>query len=248
MRSALKKQLLDLATAPYRETGAFNYRWARGKLRHDPIFTALIMRSIFPDGAKVLDLGCGRGLLAAWFLSAERLAEEGNWSADIQPPKGLHFRGVELMAREADCGNQALQPRHGKRVQLRGGDMRETDMNDADVIAILDVLHYIPYQEQDSMLDHIRKALGNNGLFITRVGNAGSGLRFMTSQIVDFCISFAQGHRMARMWCRPLDEWISALESRGFEVQAIPMSDKTPFANVMLVSRVASNHARKAES
>ncbi len=239
MQAKLKKKLLDFATEPYRSTGNFNYRWARGKLKHDPIFAALIKRSLLTDGARILDLGCGRGLLAAWLLGAERLAAQGHWRGSAAPPKGLLFRGIELMEREAVCGNRALQPLHGERVQLSGGDMREADLNDTDVIAILDVLHYIPYAEQNRMLDKIRAALGTGGLFVTRVGNAGGGLRFALSQLVDSCMSFAQGHRLPRMWCRPLGEWVAELEARGFEVQAIPMSAGTPFANFMLVARVA---------
>jgi hypothetical protein len=40
------------------------------------------------------------------------------------------------------------------------------------------------------------------------------------------------------MWCRPLADWVHALERRGYVVQALPMSAGTPFANVMIVSRV----------
>lgn len=237
MQARLKKKLLDFATAPYRSTGHFNYHWARGKLGRDPIFSALLERRVFPDGARVLDLGCGRGLLAAWMLGAERLAEQGAWNGTA-PSKGLRFRGVELMEREAICGNQALQPLHGDRVQLSGGDMCEASLDDTDAIAILDVLHYVPYDVQDQMLDRIRAALDSGGLFVTRVGNAGGGLRFAISQWVDACMSFAQGHRLPRMWCRPLEQWVTALEARGFQVEAVPMSEGTPFANVMLVARL----------
>lgn len=240
MQPTLKNRLLDLACQPYKPTGRFNYHWARGKLGRDPIFGALLERGVLPDGARVLDLGCGRGLLAAWMLAAEQLAGQGEWPATLMsPPSGLSFRGVELMEREAECGNRALQPLHGRRVRLSGGDMREFDPGEVDVVAILDVLHYIPLAEQDRLLDRIRASLGRNGLFVTRVGDAGAGVRFRVSQIVDHCISFAQGHRLARMWCRPLDDWLAALRSRGFEVQATPMSDGTPFANVMLTCRVA---------
>lgn len=240
MQAKLKKQLLDLACEPYRPTGNFNYYWARGKLGGDPVFAALLEQNIFPPGARVLDLGCGRGLLAAWCLAAEQLAARGQWPTTLPtPPAGLNFRGVELMAREAQCGNAALQPIYGQRVQLTGGDMRLADLQELDVVAILDVLHYIPHAEQDQMLDRIRSALGSGSLFVTRVGNAGSGWRFKVSQLVDRCISFAQGHRLDRMWCRPVDEWTQALEDRGFVVQALPMSAGTPFANVMLVARVA---------
>lgn len=241
MQPSLKKQLHDLATSPYRDTGFFNYRWARGKLWYDPIFPALIEQSVFPDDASVLDLGCGRGLLAAWLLAAEQMAAKGNWPDAALPKKGLQFRGVELMAREADCGNHALQPIYGKRVQLGGGDMRNADMSNADVIAILDVLHYIPINEQDQILDQIRAALKQGGIFVTRIGNAGHSLRFRISQLTDRCISFVQGHRLPKMWCRPLEDWIHALENRGFTVQATPMSEGTPFANIMLVARITND-------
>ncbi|MHB8348251.1 MAG: SAM-dependent methyltransferase [Acidiferrobacterales bacterium] len=239
MLTEQKRRLLDLATEPYRRTGRFNYHWARGKLWGDPIFTALLERPILPDGARILDLGCGRGLLAAWLLGAERLAALGEWRGNPAPPTGVRFRGIELMERETICGNQALQPLHGERVALRGGDMRDAELDGADVIAILDALHYVSYSEQDRMLDRIRAAIGTGGLFVTRVGDADGGMRFALSQAVDSCMSFIQGHRLARMWCRPLSAWMCALRERGFAVEAVPMSKGTPFANVMLIARAA---------
>lgn len=239
MHAQLAKSLLAQASAPYRQAGRFDHGWARGKLGHDPIFAALIELQLLPDGARVLDLGCGRGLLAAWFLAAEQMAAAGRWPHDgPRPPQGLHFRGVELMAREAETGNRALQPQYGRRVQLGGGDMRSADLGQVDVIAVLDVLHYIPYADQDRLLDRIRAALPAGGLFITRIGDAAGGLPFRISQWADRCISFAQGHRLGRMWCRPAGEWVQALSQRGFGVDARPMRAGTPFANTMVVARL----------
>ena len=201
----------------------------------DPIFPALLELKILPDNARIIDLGCGRGLLAAWFLAAEQLADKVEWTAT--PPVGLSFRGVELMERQAVCGNLALQPLYGNRVQLSGGNMLNVDLSEADVITILDVLHYVPYAEQDKLLDRIGDSLAKGGLFITRIGNADGGLRFACSKLVDACISYIQGHRLARLWCRSLDEWLMALTSRDFSVKTIPMSAGTPFANYMLVAR-----------
>lgn len=231
-------QLLSNACYPYQATGRANFGWARGKLKHDPMFTALLERQVLPDGITVMDLGCGRGLLAAWCLAAERMAQQGEWVATFAPPRGLKFRGVELMAREALCGNKALQPLYGSRVQLTGGDMRTADLSGVDVIAALDVLHYISTADQDRLLDRIRSALRPGGIFVTRVGDAQAGLPFRISQLVDRCISFVQGHRLRRMWCRSAAEWTLALQRRGFTVQACPMSAGTPFANVMLVCRL----------
>lgn len=238
MHPSLKKRLLDAATAPYRSAGVADYYWARGKLAGDPIFPALLEHSVFADGARVLDLGCGRGLLAAWLLAAERMAAQGRWDAPLTPPKALQFRGVELVAREVRCGNAVLQPLYGDRVAFDAGDMRSADLGAIDVVAMLDVLHYIPHAEQELLLDRVRAALGSGGLLLTRVNDASGGWRFRFSQWIDRRIAALQGHRFARTWCRPLSEWRLAFESRGFVVEALPMSSGTPFANVMLICRV----------
>lgn len=239
MNPDFRRLLRDHATYAYRKTGPFNYRWARGKLGQDSIFPALIEHGVFHDHARVLDLGCGRGLLAAWLLAAEQLADAGQWPGHLPPPpRQLRFRGFELMGREAEVGNRALQPHFPGRVELAGGDMREVPLDDIDAVAILDVLHYVDYAAQEALLDRIRAALPPGGVFITRVGNAAAGWRFRFSQFVDRCMAGVQGHRQAPTWCRPLEDWQAQLGKRGFRVSASPMSDGTLFANVMLVARV----------
>ena len=238
MKRCLKRRLLNRAAKPYARTFFTNYFWARGKLGGDPVFPALLDGHIFSDGTRVLDLGCGRGLLAAWMLAAEKMAHEGHWLAPCTPPRALQFRGVEMIAREVHCGNVALQAAHGNRVTLAVGDMRDADITDVDAVTILDALHYISHAEQERLLDRIRAALGAGGLFVTRVGDASKGWRFRFSQKVDACMSALQGHRAPPTWCRPLAEWQHALEARGFSVQVLPMSQGTWFANALLICRV----------
>lgn len=238
MRKCLKKRLLNRATRPYARTFITNYFWARGKLGGDPVFQALLDENVFADGTRLLDLGCGRGLLAAWLLAAEKMSHDGLWAAPGKPPQAMQFRGVELIAREVRCGNAALRAVHGDRVSLQAGDMRDAELSDIDAVTILDVLHYIPHDEQDRLLDRIRAALGTGGLLVTRVGDAAAGSRFRFSQRVDACMAALQGHRNPPTWCRPLAEWQRILEARGFSVRVLPMSQGTWFANVLLICRV----------
>ena len=238
MQSALKLQLLDAACTPYRAVGYFHYHWARGKLGQDPVFTWLLEHGTLDRRNRVLDLGCGRGLLAAWFLAADRLAATGQWPASFEVPTGIKFHGVDLHAGVCAAGNRALRPHFGDRVSLVSGDMSHADLFGYDAITILDVLHYIPFAQQEVMLDRIRAALGPDGLLVTRVGNAQGGWRFRFSQCADLAVSCAQGHRIHSLYCRPLDNWTRALEARGFTVTAQPMSEGTPFSNTLLVARV----------
>jgi hypothetical protein len=61
----LPPALLEQATLPYRSLGSLVWRFARGKLGGDPVFAGLLQRGLNPPDARVLDIGCGRGLLAA---------------------------------------------------------------------------------------------------------------------------------------------------------------------------------------
>ena len=48
-----------------------------------------------------------------------------------------------------------------------------------------------------------------------------------------------RGHRVTPVYGRTLALWVAQLESLGFDVQSLPMSQGTPFANVLLTARVA---------
>ena len=109
MSAAFTRALLDGATAPYRSAGLFAWYFARGKLNGDPAFLGLLERGLIPDDARILDLGCGQGLLAAWLFEARALFDAGHWPAHWPPaPKPLAYRGIELMPREVRRARGAL--------------------------------------------------------------------------------------------------------------------------------------------
>jgi hypothetical protein len=51
-------------------------------------------------------------------------------------------------------------------------------------------------------------------------------------------VTFARGHRLPRLYARPLADWLALIRSVGFEAHSQAMSGDKPFANVMLVCRV----------
>jgi SAM-dependent methyltransferase len=234
MHAELKRQLLDTACAPYRAAGSFHYHWALGKLGHDPVFSSLLEQGTLKQSKRVLDLGCGRGLLAAWFLAADRLRSSGQWPVSFEVPTGVEFHGIDLHEGACQVGNQALQAQFGKQVSLVCGDMCRANLQGYDAITLLDVLHYVSYSQQDLLLDQIRAALGPGGLLLIRVGNPQGGWRFRWSQWVDLAVAQGQGHRIRTLYCRSLPDWTRALEVRGFTVSAQSMSQGTPFANALL--------------
>lgn len=75
------------------------------------------------------------------------------------------------------------------------------------------------------------------GVLLLRVADASASLRFRITVAVDRIVMRARGHRLPRLWCRPLGEWMRELEALGFAAEPIPMSAGTPFANVLLRAR-----------
>lgn len=230
-------QLLYEATQPYRRAGRFAWHFARGKLGGDPAFRALLERGLIADNARVLDLGCGQGLLASWLLSARRLHERGQWpSGWPEAPRLAQMRGIELMARDVERARDAL----GGAADFVVGNICDTPFGTVDVIVILDVLHYIDLAAQQDVLRRCRDALSSEGVLLLRIGDAAGGLPFRISNWVDHLVTFARGHRLSRFTCRSMAQWCDALSALGFRVDAMPMSRGTPFANVLLAARPVS--------
>lgn len=226
--------LVDAATTPYRRAGRFAWHYARGKVRNDPAYLGILKLGLIAANARVLDLGCGQGLIASTLLAADTLWRANTWPAGWPPaPTGVHIRGMELMPRDVERARQAL----ADRATIERKDIRTADYGVADAIVILDVLHYLAAPDQEAVLARVRAALCPDGVLVLRVGDAGAGLPFRMSVWVDRIVTFARGHRIAALHCRTLAEWIALLERLGFVVQAMPMSAGTPFANVLLVGR-----------
>lgn len=235
MTAAFKRALLDAATAPYRSAGRFAWYFARGKLNSDPAFLGLLERGLIPDDARILDLGCGQGLLASWLLEARALFDAGHWPAHWPPaPKPTAYRGIEVMPREVRRARGAL----GGGAELVVGDIRTADFGRPDTVVILDVLHYLDYAAQEDVLARVRDALLPGGRLLMRVGDGDGGLPFRISNWVDHLVAVTRGHRLSKLYCRSLQDWQVLLCRLGFTAETVPMSRGTPFANVLLVARL----------
>jgi SAM-dependent methyltransferase len=229
----LLKRMAHMAAQRYRPCGPFAYRFALGKLGGDPVFAALLEQGMIPPRARLLDLGCGQGMLAAWIDAARASFRAKQWPERWPPPPDLSdFRGIELMPRDAGCAQAAL----GSLARIECADIRTAEYGRADVVIILDVLHYMNATEQEQVLQRARSAIGDAGKLLLRVGDAAGGWRFTMSRWIDSAVLYVRGHRRARLHCRSLHSWQQLLASCGFTAQPIPMSAGTPFANVLLVA------------
>ncbi|MCA0242224.1 MAG: class I SAM-dependent methyltransferase [Proteobacteria bacterium] len=241
------RALHERACQPYRSAGRFAWHFARGKLGRDPVFRGMLERGhlshLSADGGRVVDIGCGQGLLASLLQACREHAALGRWPAAWPaPPRATAYTGIELMARdvrraEGAISHLPLAP------SFVCADMRQAALPPCDLVVILDVLHYVGHAEQDALLRRVRQALGRRGRLLLRVGDMADARGFAASQWVDRVVTAVRGHRVAPTWGRTIGDWTALLHALGFAVQAVPMSRGTPFANVLLVAEVPGTAA-----
>ncbi|MFT3817431.1 MAG: class I SAM-dependent methyltransferase [Rubrivivax sp.] len=231
------RALHERACLPYRRAGRFAWHFARGKLGRDPVFRSMLERGhLSAAGGRVVDIGCGQGLLASLLQACREHAALGRWPAAWPaPPQATAYTGIELMPRdvrraEGAVSHLPLAP------SFVCADMREAALPACDLVVILDVLHYVAHAEQAAVLQRVRRALQPRGRLLLRVGDMASRRGFAASQWVDRMVTAARGHRVPPTWGRTVADWTTLLQGLGFAVQAVPMSRGTPFANVLLVA------------
>jgi SAM-dependent methyltransferase len=234
MAAAMPAELLHAARAPYRIIGRFAYGFARGKLARDPAYRVILERGLLQGRRRLLDLGCGLGLLAAVLLAAERCTREGGWPPSWPaPPRGLSIRGIELRPRTVERARRAL----GAAAEIIQGDIRDADFGSADAVVMLDVVHYIERGAHRALLRRVHATLTPSGVLLLRVGDAAGGLRFRAGLWWDRAAMLARGHGWVRLHCRSVAEWRALLLECGFDCQVLSASEGTPFANALLCAR-----------
>ena len=122
MSNARLAPLVDAASAYYRGAGRFAWQFARAKLASDPAFAEILARGLLSGRARILDLGCGQGLLAAWLLAARGLHASdapGAWPQRWPvPPMLQQYTGIEINLREVERARHAFTLDPGTKVQI----------------------------------------------------------------------------------------------------------------------------------
>jgi len=232
------RPLFEAATRPYIGAGRYAWHFARGKLRHDPVFFSLLRRGLLPDRGCLLDLGCGQGMLLSLIRAAKEQYRAGLWPGDWPPPPlNLGLCGIELSASRVQVARCAL----GDSVQVEQRDLRVFDFPPCSVIVMLDVLHYLGEAEQGRVIEKTAGALEPGGLLLMREADADAGFAFRVTEWSERIAGVLRGEFGQRLHYRSAVDWIAELAGRGFAVSAEPMSEGTPFANVLFVARKVSH-------
>ncbi len=234
-RPAAVEALIEEAARPYLARRIFDWEFVRGKLRFDPLYLALLRRGALPAAGRLLDLGCGRGILLALLVAAREQARRGalpeGWPS---PPTALVLHGIEARPRIAATAAAALDGA----ATIETADLTTAPLPPARAVVLLDVLHYLPPAAQEHLLDRAACCLDPGGVLLLREPDAAGGPRFLATRAAERLCALARGHLRQRFHYRSAEDWRALLAANGLAVRdPEPLSTGTPYANVLLEAR-----------
>jgi len=177
-----------------------------------------VMDLLLPDEGRILDVGCGFGLFAAYF-------------GQTQPHRTIV--GVDPNTRRIALARHVATTLGQNQHSFHVGDVRDAALEGPfDAMYVLDVMHHIPERDQVPVLSRLRDLLSPGGVLLIKdiTTEPRFGLWFTTALdrlMVGFREPLAYRHHKA---------WGTALSSLGFKVRIVRIPDVLPYPHVVIAA------------
>jgi hypothetical protein len=194
----------DRVSLRYLDASVRDAEASRRAMLRDPIYPFLLADESFAHASRILDLGCGRGLLAA-------LCEESG-----VPAGPFDYVGVDRSERYVRVARFVFGGGPGRAVH--SADLRDFDPPESDVAVLLDTLRFLPAPSQDALLRRLGKAMpAGSRVYLREVDRAAPRLRFLATFAGDALAQFLPGRSRHGLHYRRADDLRNALAAAGFE-------------------------------
>lgn len=231
VRDPFYRLIARRAADRYIDAGITAWEFARAKLSGDPVYRHVLDEYIAGASGTLVDLGCGQGLMLALVAEAQETAAAGQWDPNRPAPPGFtRMLGIETRTRIASMAARALEDE----AEIVTGDIREHGLPPTDVLLLFDVLHMLPADDQDVLLEGVGDALAPGGRVLIREANPRAGWRFVMVRVGNRIKWLATGHLRQTLTFRTPEAWMAALDAIGCDATVVPMSEGTPFGNVLI--------------
>lgn len=177
-----------------------------------------VLDLLLPDEGRILDIGCGFGLFAAYFAQTQR---------------ARRIVGVDLDSRRTKMATQVFA-----KLGLEGHDFSAGDAHSEAVVGpfdaayVLDVMHHVPKDQQLDLLKRIHALLAPGGVFLMKdiTTEPWVGLKF--TEVLDRVMV-----GMDEPLCyRHHAEWGAMLRDLGFRVRIVRVPDILPYPHVVIAA------------
>jgi hypothetical protein len=198
------REIVDAVVVRFVDVSIRDAEAARARLLNDPMYPFLIEEEVLGRGERVLDLGCGRGLIGV-LVGLFTRASDPRW-----------YLGVDRCDRYVRAARQALEDAPGCTVQTL--DLRDFDPPAADIVVVNDVMRFLPFTSQDALLRRLARALPPGARMFVREKDAAGGWRFTWAALLDLGKVVLPGHPRHGTHYRRAGDLRNALLAAGFSV------------------------------
>ncbi|HEY1696841.1 MAG TPA: class I SAM-dependent methyltransferase [Polyangiaceae bacterium] len=180
-----------------------------------------VMDLLLTDEGRILDVGCGFGLFAAYF-------------GQTQPRRSIV--GVDPDRRRIGIARDVAERLGLRQHAFVVGDVR--DVRDAaldgpfDAAYVLDVMHHLPAGDQRRVLERLRDLLVPGGMLLVKDITTEPRTGLLFTEALD---------RLMVGWREPLAyrhhrEWGEMLADLGFKVRMVRVPDVLPYPHVVIAA------------
>lgn len=177
-----------------------------------------VMDLLLPDEGRLLDVGCGFGLFAAYF--------------------GQTHPRRRIVGVDPDARRIGIARRVADRLGLHGHSFHAADVRDAslegpfDAAYVLDVMHHLPRADQRRVLERLRSLLVPGGVLVVKDITTEPRVGLWFTEALD---------RLMVGWQEPLAyrhhrEWGQMLADLGFKVRMVRVPDVLPYPHVVIAA------------
>jgi SAM-dependent methyltransferase len=177
-----------------------------------------VMDLLLTDEGRILDVGCGFGLFAAYF--------------GLTHPR-RSISGVDPNARRVDLARKVAANLDLQGHSFHVGDIRSAAIEGPfDAAYVLDVMHHIPRDAQLGVLERLRDLLKPGGVLLIKDITTEPRHELLFTELLD---------RVMVGWSEELayrhhKEWGAMLSGLGFKVRIVRVPDVLPYPHVVIAA------------
>jgi 2-polyprenyl-3-methyl-5-hydroxy-6-metoxy-1,4-benzoquinol methylase len=177
-----------------------------------------VMDLLLTDEGRILDVGCGFGLFAAYFGQTQpRRSIVG------VDPDARRIRLARRVAERLDLGSHSFEVGDVRDVALRGP---------FDAAYVLDVMHHLPRDDQRGVLERLRDLLVPGGMLLVKDITTEPRAGLLFTELLDRAMV---GMREPLAY-RHHREWGEMLGDLGFKVRMVRVPDVLPYPHVVIAA------------
>jgi len=164
-----------------------------------------------PEKGRILDLGCGAGIFANILYIGS---------------KQRHVLGVDFSAKRIETAIQ--MSKDNSQLKFVTGDVNDVKIGDHEIITLIDLLHHMPYEEQEDLLKRVHAKLNIGNVLIVKDLEKQPYWKYIFHYIQD-----SISYKGSKLYFRSSADMERILTETGFDVETISLSAAYPHPHVL---------------